>query len=143
MNQTQVCYKNTVHQMYTWASVQKRYCNKSYYTNNFTETVLLREIFPKNFCCRFYWGRPCRSCFRSNLIMTKFLIISEAYSEPCQSLRYSFTQKIVNDSKPFAVFAKNFVLELSIFLFTVNNVFIFLSAENQISVKYRSILKTS
>ena len=45
LNQTQVSFKNTVYQIYTWASVQKRYCNKSYYVNNFTETILLRRCF--------------------------------------------------------------------------------------------------
>ena len=49
LNQTQVSFKNTVHQIYTWASVQKRYCNKSYYLSNFTETILLRECFPAYF----------------------------------------------------------------------------------------------
>ena len=81
--------------------------------------------------------------FRSNLTVTKFLMISEEYSEPCQLSKIQLYAKIVNGSKPWTIFAKNPVLDVRIFLFTVNNIFIFFPVEYKISVKARSIIKTS
>ena len=69
--------------------------------------------------------------------------ISEEYSEPCQWSKIQLYAKIVNGSKSLTIFAKNFVLDDRIFLFPVNNIFIFFSVEHKISVKARSIMKTS
>ena len=69
-------------------------------------------------------------------------MISEEYSEPCQLSKIQLYAKIVNGFEPLTIFAQNSVLDVRIFLFTVN-IFIFFPFEYKISVKARSIMKTS
>ena len=77
----------------------------------FTETVLLRECFPV-YLLQIFLRTSCGNCFRSNLTITKFLMISEDYSEPCHLSKIKLHTKIGNGSKPLTIFAKNSVLDL-------------------------------
>ena len=68
------------------------YCNKSYYLNNFSERILVRECFPV-YLLQIFWGNALRKLLLLKSNYNKFLMISEGYLELCQ---LSASIKLIN-----------------------------------------------